>query len=60
MSTGLGIQMSYVYLIVPIALTALLLVSVEATLRLIRALFTGDSSERLVGVVPLLQKDEGH
>lgn len=56
-STGLGIPMSYVYVIVPIALSALLLVAVEATLRLVRALLTGKSTEILVGVVPVMQKD---
>jgi TRAP-type C4-dicarboxylate transport system permease small subunit len=57
MSTGLGIPMSYVYVIVPIALGALLLVAIEATLRLARALFTGKVSDILVGVVPVMQKD---
>ena len=58
MSTGLGIAMSYVYVIVPIALIALLLVSIEATLRLTRALITGAPSDVLVGVVPIMQKNE--
>lgn len=58
MSTGLGVPMSYVYLIVPVALTALLSVAVEATLRLLRALLTDDRNEILVGVVPVMQKDE--
>ena len=57
MSTGLGIPMSYVYVIVPVALSALLLVAVEATLRLARALLTGKATEILVGVVPVMQKD---
>jgi TRAP-type C4-dicarboxylate transport system permease small subunit len=56
-STGLGIPMSYVYMIVPIALSTLLLVAIEATLRLARALFTGKVSDILVGVVPVMQKD---
>ncbi|NBX57287.1 MAG: TRAP transporter small permease [Gammaproteobacteria bacterium] len=57
MSTGLGIPMSYVYVIVPIALGALLFVAIEATLRLVRALLTENASEILVGVVPVMQKD---
>jgi TRAP-type C4-dicarboxylate transport system permease small subunit len=56
-STGLGIPMSYVYMIVPIALSTLLLVAIEATLRLTRALITRDTSEVFVGVVPIMQKD---
>ena len=58
MSTGLGIPMAYVYSIVPVALSSLLLVALEATMRLIRALATGDTKEILVGVVPLMQKNE--
>ena len=57
MSTGLGIPMSYVYLIVPVALSALLLVSIEATLHLVRALVIGKTDDLLVGVVPVMQKD---
>jgi TRAP-type C4-dicarboxylate transport system permease small subunit len=57
LSTGLGIPMSYVYLIVPVALSALLLVSIEATLRLGRALMIGKTDDLLVGVVPMMQKD---
>ncbi|MFM8584950.1 MAG: TRAP transporter small permease [Gammaproteobacteria bacterium] len=57
MSTGLGIPMSYVYVIVPIALSALLLVAMEATLRLTRAWMTGQTEDVLVGVLPLMQKD---
>jgi hypothetical protein len=49
--------MSYVYLIVPIALSALLLVSIEATLHLVRALVIGKTDDLLVGVVPVMQKD---
>jgi TRAP-type C4-dicarboxylate transport system permease small subunit len=58
MSTGLGIPMAYVYSIVPVALSSLLLVALEATMRLIRALSTSDTKEILVGVVPLMQKNE--
>jgi hypothetical protein len=39
-------------------LSSLLLVALEATMRLIRALATGDAKEILVGVVPLMQKNE--
>lgn len=58
MSTGLGVPMSYVYLIVPVALVALLMVSIEAVLTLLRALLTRDVSGLLVGVVPVMHRDE--
>lgn len=57
-STGLGIQMSFVYLIVPVALLALLLVAIEAILRLLRALCADDPELLLVGVIPVLQRDD--
>ncbi|MFM7432345.1 MAG: TRAP transporter small permease [Gammaproteobacteria bacterium] len=57
-STGLGIQMSFVYLIVPVALLALLLVAIEAILRLLRAMFADEPELLLVGVVPVLQRDD--
>jgi TRAP-type C4-dicarboxylate transport system permease small subunit len=57
-STGLGIRMSYIYAVVPVALSALLLVALEATLRLLRALIVGER-ELLVGVVPVMQRDGG-
>jgi len=57
-ATGLGIQMSFVYLIVPVALLALLLVAIEAILRLLRALCADDPELLLVGVVPVLQRDD--
>lgn len=57
-STGLGIQMAFVYLIVPVALLALLLVASEAILRLLRALCADDPELLLVGVVPVLQRDD--
>ena len=57
-ATGLGIQMSFVYLIVPVALLALLLVAIEVILRLLRALCADDPELLLVGVVPVLQRDD--
>jgi C4-dicarboxylate transporter DctQ subunit len=57
-STGLGIQMAFVYLIVPVALLALLLVAIEAILRLLRAMFADEPELLLVGVVPVLQRDD--
>ena len=56
-STGLGMPMSFVYLMVPVSLAALLLVALEATLRLLRAAI-GGGEELLVGVVPVMQRDE--
>lgn len=57
-STGLGIKMSFVYSIVPVALLALLLVALEAILRLLRAIFADEPELLLVGVVPVLQRDD--
>jgi len=45
-------------LIVPVALLALLLVAIEAILRLLRALCADDPELLLVGVVPVLQRDD--
>jgi hypothetical protein len=39
-------------------LTALLLVSLEATLRLLSDAISGQLSSLLVGVVPVMQRDE--
>ncbi len=56
-STGLGIPMSFIYAVVPVSLAALLLVSIEASLRLLRALMTGERY-LLVGVVPVMHEDK--
>ncbi|MBU6377666.1 MAG: TRAP transporter small permease subunit [Gammaproteobacteria bacterium] len=56
-STGLGIRMSFIYAVVPLSLAALLLVSIEACLRLLRALISGER-ELLVGVVPVMHEDK--
>jgi len=58
-STSLGLQMAWIYAVVPLALGALLLVSFEASLRLLRDALRGEVSSLLVGVVPVLQRDEG-
>jgi TRAP-type C4-dicarboxylate transport system permease small subunit len=57
-STALGISMAWIYAVVPVALTALLLVSLEATLRLLSDAISGQLSSLLVGVVPVMQRDE--
>jgi TRAP-type C4-dicarboxylate transport system permease small subunit len=50
--------MGWVYSIVPVALAALLLVSVEAVLRLLHDLLAGEAGrEPLVGVVPVLERE---
>jgi TRAP-type C4-dicarboxylate transport system permease small subunit len=57
-ATALPVGMGWVYAIVPISLAALLLVSVEAVLRLLLDLSTDVAGrEPLVGVVPLLDRD---
>lgn len=57
-STALGISMAWVYAVVPVALTALLLISVEATLRLVRDALNAQLSSLLVGVVPVMQHED--
>lgn len=63
-ATALPLRMSFVYAIVPAALAALLLVAVEAVLRLLRDLVDpaagpGPGTRApLVGVVPAMQSDE--
>ena len=57
-ATALPVSMGWVYSIVPISLTALLLVSVEAVLRLLHDLVSGEAGrEPLVGVVPVLERE---
>ncbi len=58
-STALGIRMAWIYAVVPVSLTALLLIAIEATLRLLRDAIAGQVSSMLVGVVPIMQRDEG-
>lgn len=57
-STSLGMPMSFVYVVVPMALTALILVALEALLRLLRALVGGESID-LLGVSPIMQDANG-
>lgn len=57
-STALGIRMAWIYAVVPISLSALLLISVEVTLRLLLDALSGRISVLLVGVVPVMQRDE--
>jgi TRAP-type C4-dicarboxylate transport system permease small subunit len=57
-ATALPVGMGWVYSIVPVSLAALLLVSVEAVLRLLHDLLAGEAGrEPLVGVVPLLERE---
>ena len=49
-----SIQMVWVYAIVPVVLTALVLVALEVCLRLLRALLTNRLDLALVGVVPVV------
>ncbi len=57
-ATALPVSMGWVYAIVPIALAALLLVAVEAVLRLLHDLLAGEAGrEPLVGVVPVLERE---
>jgi TRAP-type C4-dicarboxylate transport system permease small subunit len=57
-ATALPVSMGWVYSIVPVSLAALLLVSVEAVLRLLHDLLAGEAGrEPLVGVVPVLERE---
>ena len=57
-ATALPVSMGWVYSIVPVALAALLMVSVEAVLRLLHDLLAGEAGrEPLVGVVPVLERE---
>lgn len=57
-ATALPLGMGWVYAIVPLSLAALLLVSVEAVLRLLHDLVAGEAGrEPLVGVVPVLERE---
>jgi TRAP-type C4-dicarboxylate transport system permease small subunit len=57
-ATALPLSMGWVYAIVPLSLAALLSVSVEAVLRLLHDLVSGEAGrEPLVGVVPLLERE---
>lgn len=56
-STALGVQMAWIYAVVPASLTALLLVALEAALRNLRDALAGKPADMLVGVVPVMQRD---
>ncbi len=56
-ASALPLQMAWVYVIVPVALTALLLVAVELVLRVLAALLRPDPELRLAGAVPFLSSD---
>ena len=55
--SGVPISMAWVYAIVPVSLLALLAVSLEAALRLLRAMATGRYDLALSGAVPIMQDE---
>jgi TRAP-type C4-dicarboxylate transport system permease small subunit len=55
--SAVPIRMAWVYAIVPVSLTALLLVSLEAVLRLADSLRRGVWDQMLSGVVPVMHSD---
>jgi TRAP-type C4-dicarboxylate transport system permease small subunit len=56
-ASALGIQMAWIYAIVPIAFVCLLLVGVELVVRLLRSLLSPDPDLTLVGAVPGVKPD---
>lgn len=54
-ASALPVQMAWVYAVVPVALTATILVALELVLRLIGAQFRPDPQLRLSGAVPLVE-----
>jgi TRAP-type C4-dicarboxylate transport system permease small subunit len=58
--SAVPIRMAWVYSIVPVSLTALALVALEAVLHLVRAIRDPSVEPPLAGVVPILQRDLEH
>jgi TRAP-type C4-dicarboxylate transport system permease small subunit len=58
-ASALGIQMAWIYAIVPVAFVCLLLVGIELVLRLLRSLLSPDPDLTLVGAVPGVKPDGG-
>lgn len=56
-ASALPIRMSWIYAIVPVALAALVLVSAELVLRLLRSLVRPDPDLTLAGAVPGIKED---
>jgi TRAP-type C4-dicarboxylate transport system permease small subunit len=57
-ASALPVQMAWVYAIVPLALSAMVLVALELVLRLIGAQFRPDSRLRLLGAVPRIDPED--
>lgn len=58
-ASALGVQMAWIYAIVPVAFAFLILVGLELVLRLVTSLARPDPDLTLVGAVPAV-KPEGH
>jgi TRAP-type C4-dicarboxylate transport system permease small subunit len=56
-ASALGIQMAWIYAIVPVAFVCLLLVGIELVIRLLRSLLDPDPDLTLVGAVPGVKTD---
>ena len=56
-ASALGIQMAWIYAIVPVAFVCLLLVGIELVIRLLRSLLGPDPDLTLVGAVPGVKLD---
>lgn len=57
-ASALGIQMAWIYAIVPVAFVCLILVGIELVIRLLRSLLGPDPDLTLVGAVPGVKIDE--
>ena len=56
-ASALGIQMAWIYAIVPVAFVCLILVGIELVIRLLRSLLGPDPDLTLVGAVPGVKTD---
>lgn len=59
-ASALPLRMGWIYLVMPLSLAAMLLVAVEAMLRLTAALVSGRFDLQLSGAVPVMQGEGGH
>lgn len=58
-ASALGIQMAWIYAIVPVAFACLVFVAIELVVRLLRSLVAPDNELTLAGAVPAVKPD-GH
>jgi TRAP-type transport system small permease protein len=59
-ASAVPVRMAWIYLIVPLSLMALLLIALEAVLRLLRSVLDPTVALTLAGVVPVMQREAEH